>query len=269
MTNKTKGARHFFHKPCVIFFLIFSACATPSKNEVVTTTDAPRVPATEMVEVTRVSNYPEPIAIVSSTSQPRTLVIHLHGWVLGHPRDRGIHSIVKDMEFERILTENPGAMIIVPGSTGKNVTYDKQFVTAKNLQEVVESVLQQRSFSLDGFEHVVLTGHSGAYKTIGRILKTRNKTLLNEVVDRIALFDATYAVDPADYVKWIGREPLRRCLQVAYIKGSKTESNALALKRAVAGVTRGQPESCYLIMPSKSSDHWKTVPAHFAQFVFP
>lgn len=261
MTLKTKS---FFFS-----VLLLSACSSSVVRETANTPEPDRVPAATSTEVTRVANYPESIAIVRSTSQPRTLVIHLHGFVFGHPRDRAVGSIVKDMEFERIINENPNAMIIIPSSTGKNVTYNERFKTAADLEEVISAVLRLQSLTLENFDHVVLTGHSGAYKTIGRVITTLRGTTLNEVVDRIALFDATYGAVPADYAKWIGKEPLRRCLQVVYRATTPTEKNALDLKRGISGLTRGQPESCYAIFPSRNDDHWKTVPTHFSQLVFP
>ncbi len=273
----TKGATYLLPMRALICLMVMSGFAGQNlfAGEIATPTSAAmappttRKPAASSVELTRVSSYPEPIAVVSSTSQPRTLVIHLHGFVFGNPRDRSAFAVAKDMEFERIINAHPEAMIVMPASTGKNVTYNDRFKTAAQLETVVSAVLEQRSLNLESFDHVIITGHSGAYKTIGRMLQTFKGTTLGAVVDRIALFDATYGTVPADYATWIGPKSMQRCLQVVYRAGTDTQNNALQLKKGLEKITSGKPESCYAIFPSKSNDHWKTVPAHFEQLVFP
>lgn len=252
--------------------------ADSSPSPIVTDEAAPtvqsRMPAAVTTELIRIANYSQPVAIVRSTNQPRTMIIHFHGIVFNTPRDRNLSAIVRDMEFERLLKSHPEAMIVVPGSSGKNATYSNDLKYRANFEAFVSKVLESQHLTVNNIEQIIVTGHSMAYQVVGRFLRVTANSELGDLIARTVLFDATYKdIKPTDYLSWMGEAPLEHCLQVVYRTRTPTQEGAMVLRQGIGSQVNGLPEGCHKIIPADaningSSDHWKLVPAYFNDLVF-
>lgn len=144
--------------------------------------------------------YSEEIAyFVPSSYQPKDvteIILHLHGH-LNYRKKLGridtFEDVLQEFKFDRMLeATGRNAILVVPSSRGKCDTFKRQLADEQNFKRflllLVKHFKLRRLMSRSSTIKLVLTGHSGAYSPISRILTFRTAPAVTE----LHLFDALY-----------------------------------------------------------------------------
>lgn len=228
----------------------------------------------------RVDGYPQPVAIFvppDFDSRSRRIGVFLHGWVQGDSFDKNVSVLAQDFEIAQALEKARSSdLLILPYSRGRNLDYDASFRSRTEFESFLRSVLSRvgKSDPLGFSAHVL--GHSGAFRTIGRILKNYSEAGFAFEIERVALLDATYrGLDHEAFRGWLLAGT--KTLNVVYLPSTPTEigANELREKFDSSGSTRRAffvgASMVHVISESRFKDdaraHWLVVRQHLPRLL--
>jgi hypothetical protein len=187
---------------------------------------------------TKINSYPEVIHFYIpqhlSSNLPLQLFTHFHG-----------HNLAGYDHFSKIygdygsylLSSNANAVLIIPESLGNCTTYDNFFADqVKAEQFFLEIENEVESMTSKKINSLALSGHSGAYRVLNRLIGYTNKGLgLLKLVSAVGMFDATYGPTP-EINKWTKNNSDQKnnfLFYDAFVTGSNAtaEDGSLALKK--------------------------------------
>ena len=171
------------------------------------------------------------------------LVFWFHGW------GNNIDSAAIRYELTRQFITSKRNAVLVLAETARNApdSYGGKLESAGTFKKLVNDVLQGLSTKklvpvncVAG--HILLAGHSGAYRVIARILKNGQMP-----VDEVMLFDALYA-ETDKFMEWIEADSEHRFIDI-YTNhgGTLDESRAMANKIDDADINNFQVEEAKLV----------------------
>ncbi len=165
----------------------------------------------------------------SEPSLGTSLYVHFHG-----------HNLKNYNHFSKIfgdygtylLESRSNAILVIPESQGKCETYDHFFSDEKrtlNFFSGIKNSIQE--LIGDNVHSLVLSGHSGSYRSLNQILKYKN---IFKEVRAVGLFDATYG-DIGQIEKWIIQNKIENnnvILYNSFVTGKKAtaEKGSLLLE---------------------------------------
>ena len=193
---------------------------------------------------TKLKNYPELVHFYIpkhlDLKLPLQLFTHFHG-----------HNLKGYDHFSKtygdyglfLLKSKANAVLVIPESHGHCETYDKFFSDKKRAIQFyseVESVIERKT--LMNITTVALSGHSGAYRVLNRLIGYANSE--DETFSKISalgLFDATYGVIP-EIEKWVKNKSDSNehfLFYDTFVSGNMatTEENSLILKKHFQNLT--------------------------------
>jgi len=188
----------------VAALILFSLCLSLSAQECVKLSDS-----TDLVThcKTMIVDYPRPVHFYIpqnlSSEKKLKLFVHFHG----HNIEGYNHFDKRWGDYGSYLIESKAnAVLVIPESVGNCTSYDSFFAKSANsarfflqLEKKVEELAQFKIHSL------VLSGHSGAYRVLNRLMKDVNNGedyFSATPLVALGLFDAIYGPIP-EIVNWV------------------------------------------------------------------
>jgi|GEM_PF-4279193 len=206
----------------------------------------------------KLSPYPGKVALVFSKTAPKLTKgwTHLHGYRLGLNRDKSFQNLLDDFKFGSLLNQNGlnDTVMLIPESQGKNATHLSYFTGSAPYEKLYKAAGTALGEATLGFE--TLSGHSGAFKPIGNILRTEGAR-----VKKVIFYDASYySPDALDSVaKWTKTRDGSKFINM-YRKNTATGKGQSYLKGKLATTDRWSS-----IAVSEDSNHWDMVEKNFSK----
>ncbi len=162
-------------------------------------------------------------------SKNPSLLVHLHGFNL----ENYDHFSKKFGDYGNYLLESKAnSILVIPESRGKCETYNSFFQSEKRTEDFFSGLKKTiTALTSETTNSLILSGHSGAYKSLNQILIYKN---IFQDVKAIGLFDATYG-DTGQIEKWAlenGKENSDFIFYNAYVTGKKATAEEGSLKLA-------------------------------------
>ena len=220
---------------CLIICLFFSLHSFSRETECLRVSDSN---ADLLHCKTKLKNYPEVVHFYIphhlDLKLPLQLFTHFHGHNL-----KGYNHFSKSYgDYGLFLLKSmANAVLVIPESLGNCETYDKFFSDKKRAVQFFSEVESEiEKMTLMKISSVALSGHSGAYRVLNRLIGYANSE--EEVFSKISslgLFDATYGAI-SEIEKWVKNKSDSNEYFLffdTYVSGNKatTEANSLILKK--------------------------------------
>lgn len=182
--------------------------------------------------------YPQAIHFYIPQNLNSTKKMHLFVHFHGH-NIKGYDHFSKDYgNYGSFLLDSmANAVLVIPESLGKCTTYEFFFADQKRTaQFFLEIKNNVEGMTLEKINSIALSGHSGAYRVLNRLLGYSNLGQEHLIdVKALGMFDATYGATP-EIVKWVNDESYKNhdyLFYNAFVTGSKAtaEEGSLALEK--------------------------------------
>ncbi len=176
---------------------------------------------------TTLKSYPRPVHffIPAKLSDTPQIFVHFHGHNLeGYDHFNPLYGNYG----QYLLNSHANAIVVVPESLGKCTTYDTFFANKDNSAQFFSELENHLAGKV-----VALSGHSGAYRVLNRLMGYVNAKAFLQDVKALGMFDAAYGATP-EINKWVHAHAEDNILFfMAYVTGDKatTEDGALLLKK--------------------------------------
>ena len=219
--------------------------------------------------VGRLPGYPEKVAVLvpAGYQDKGKYVVHLHGFVLGGPRDSSFEAILNDFSFLSRMKEAGvrDSLMVIPASKGKCDTYHSIFTGSGAFNQFMGSVTDATGHTRA--DHVTLSGHSGAYVPLAAILTNKKPSGYAAQIDKVGLYDATYFGDGSysnTFSDWVASSPSHQLTSVYRAGAHGTQAGSQAIqKRAPSSRT-----TVYSTAKLPHGDnHWDLVDDDYANFL--
>lgn len=135
--------------------------------------------------------------------RPKAVRLHFHGHHLGLAATRtyesGLSQMIQAFKIENKICLND-EVVIIPESTGKNVTYAEHFNAPQKILSFTHNLINILEASSAEKYPLHLSGHSGGGKYVGKALEAGIEA------KRVTLFDGVYSEKTSDQlIKWYKR----------------------------------------------------------------
>ncbi|MBU6152843.1 MAG: hypothetical protein KGP28_00950 [Bdellovibrionales bacterium] len=216
--------------------------------------------------VGKVPGYPKKVAIhipvhFDLNETDPEIVTHFHGHVVQNDDFSGtLNRYRLDAELHR---SGLSRLLIIPESTGKCDTYKTELSTRAQFDAFHHQlfILLKNSGLVAGASDAKavrhrITGHSGAYRSIGGIL---SESLQDEKIERVGLFDATYCSSLSSppcrgLKKFADRFPGK--VKSYYLENSPTSEGSELIFRDEDRVKLSQGSYSHLTVMKKNYSDW-------------
>lgn len=237
----------------VVSLLIISSCRSAGKRNVSSVGDETNLPSAEALRfaiglngrcqgtalgtqicLIEKSTYPKPVAVLippSYNGEELEVGIFFHGWSFGAERDKDVMSIIRDFALADALSvAKSKQVIVVPFSSGKNITYENYFRKRESLDAFLATIFPDTFHP----KSITIIAHSGAFSTVGRILRSDNGGKDLPKIEEVALIDASYnGVDVDSFKRWLVTGG--KTLKVSFLADTPTEVGAKQIWDTISG----------------------------------